>query len=450
MIPGVILMPRRKPTHVQTSKTPYPVLLSRISSLLDQGRGAVVRATNAILTATYWEVGRHIVEYEQAGQARAEYGQELIDRLSADLTRRFGRGFGRSNLFQIRSFYLDWEIVQTPSGRFQAQVKCPDLSTGSAESKVQTLSGQFEAAPKRQTPSGKSGIPILQTPSGKSPAQGKEILQTVSANLQVPGTGHLPSNVPGSLLDVFPLSWSHYVRLMSVPDDLARSFYEHEAIHGAWSVRQLDRQIGTQFFQRTALSRNKEALLRKGRHAAPAAAVTPHELLRDPYVLEFLDLKDEYSENDLEEALIRHMETFLLELGAGFSFVARQKRIRIGSTWYRMDLVFFHRLLRCLVILDLKIEPFTHADAGQMNLYLNYAREHMVMPQENDPVGLILCSAKDDAVVHYAMGGIQAKVFASQYLTVLPDEETLRQEVIKTQKELSLRRTRPGRSRPTP
>jgi predicted nuclease of restriction endonuclease-like (RecB) superfamily len=231
---------------------------------------------------------------------------------------------------------------------------------------------------------------------------------------------------------------------MSVPDELARWFYEDEAIRGAWSVRQLDRQISTQLFERTSLSRNKQAVIRKGRPAKPEDAVTLEEAVRDPYLLEFLNLKDEYSENDLEEAIIQHLQAFLLEMGDAFSFVARQRRLRIGNVWYRMDLVLFHRLLRCLVIIDLKIGEFTHADAGQMNLYLNYAREHMTFAGENEPVGLILCSEKNDAVVRYAMGGIQAKVFASKYLTVLPDPETLRREILATKHALETRAAAKG------
>jgi len=187
-------------------------------------------------------------------------------------------------------------------------------------------------------------------------------------------------------------------------------------------------------------------LIARGQQARPQDAVSLAEELRDPYVLEFLDLKDEYSEAELEEALIRHLEAFLLELGAGFTFVARQKRIRVGDEWYRIDLLLFHRRLRCLVVIDLKIGKFTHADAGQMNLYLNYVREHMMEPGESEPVGLILCSAKNDAVVHYAMGGIKAKVFASHYLTALPDPETLRQEILSTKQAFEARAAlhRPG------
>jgi hypothetical protein len=180
-------------------------------------------------------------------------------------------------------------------------------------------------------------------------------------------------------------------------------------------------------------------MLLKGQEPRPEDAVSIQDTIRDPYLLEFLDLKDEYSENDLEEALIQHLEYFLLELGNGFTFIARQKRILIGNVWYRMDLVFFHRVLRCLVIVDLKTDPFSHADAGQMNLYLNYARENMMMPGEAEPIGLILCSEKDDAVVHYATGGIKTQVFASRYLTVLPSEETLRQEILTTQRALATR-----------
>jgi predicted nuclease of restriction endonuclease-like (RecB) superfamily len=210
-------------------------------------------------------------------------------------------------------------------------------------------------------------------------------------------------------------------------------------------VRQLDRQIATQFFERTALSRNKEAMILKGRQPKPEDAVTLEETIRDPYLLEFLNLKDPYSETELEEALILQLEAFLLELGAGFTFVARQKRIRIGDEWYRMDLLLFHRRLRCLVIIDLKVGKFTHADAGQMNLYLNYAKEHLMEPGESEPVGLVLCSEKNDAVVHYAMGGIRANVFASRYLSVLPDAETLRREILKTKHALQTRAAARGK-----
>jgi predicted nuclease of restriction endonuclease-like (RecB) superfamily len=214
----------------------------------------------------------------------------------------------------------------------------------------------------------------------------------------------------------------------------ARVFYESEALRGGWSVRQLDRQISTQFYDRAIHSKRPQALLDHGLVPQSGDAMPVEAEIRDPYLLEFLNLKDEYSESDMEEALVRHLETFLLELGNGFTFVARQKRILVGNEWYRIDLMLFHRRLKCLVIIELKIGKFTHSDAGQMNLYLNYVREHLMEPGENEPVGLILCSAKDDAVVHYAMGGIKAKVFASRYRTTLPSPEILRREILATQR----------------
>ena len=372
---------------VPPSPVYYGRLVSDISGLLEQARRTVVRSSNGILTATYWGIGRRIVEFEQGGKERAEYGRELLKRLGHDLTARFGRGFSERNLEQMRGFYIGWEISQTPSAKLEARVK------------VQTLPGQ--SIEKEQTPS---------------------------------------AQLNAVLMGVFPLSWSHYVRLLSVEKSQARAFYEEEAIRGGWSVRQLDRQISTQFFERAAHSQRQELMLVRGRRPKPEDAASLDDTVRDPYLLEFLNLKDEYSESELEEAIICHLEGFLLELGAGFSFVARQKRIRIGDEWYRIDLLLFHRRLKCLVVIDLKIGKFTHADAGQMNLYLNYAREHLVEPGENEPVGLILCSAANNAVAHYAMGGIQAKVFASHYLTNLPDEEALRREILTTQRAIQSQR----------
>jgi predicted nuclease of restriction endonuclease-like (RecB) superfamily len=238
---------------------------------------------------------------------------------------------------------------------------------------------------------------------------------------------------------IFPLPWSHYVRLLSVKSEAARRFYEQEAIRGGWSIRQLDRQINSQFYERTALSKNKAAMLTKGQQARPEDLVTPEQEIKDPYVLEFLDLKDEYSESDLEAALIEKLEHFLLELGGDFAFIGRQRRLRIGDEWYRIDLLFFHRRLRCLVIIDLKLGRFTHADAGQMHLYLNYAREHWMLPEENPPVGLILCASKSNTLAKYALEGLPNKVLAAEYRTALPEEETIAAELEKTRKRLDLR-----------
>jgi predicted nuclease of restriction endonuclease-like (RecB) superfamily len=296
----------------------------------------------------------------------------------------------------MRLFYLAYppeRIWQTLSAKSQLNRQAP--------------SGEIGRAEKKQTLSAELGD--------------RQILQTLSGELSL-----------STIARHFPLSWSAYVRLLSVKNENARSFYETEALRGGWSVRQLDRQINSQFYERTALSRDKAAMLRKGAEALSEDRVSPEEEIKDPYVLEFLGLKDEYSETDLEEALIRHLETFLLELGGDFCFIGRQKRLRIGDEWYRLDLLFFHRRLRCLVVIDLKIGKFTHADAGQMHLYLNYAREHWVRESENPPVGLILCAQKDEAVARYALEGLPNKVMASEYRTALPDEKTLAAEIERT------------------
>lgn len=322
-------------THPRLPKQ-YDRLLADVSGLLEQARRTAVRSVNAVLTSVYWQIGCRIVEHEQGGKQRAEYGRELLVHLGEDLTRQYGRGFSWRNLYQMRLFYQGWEILQTPSAKFEARVICSSLSS--------------ELSP-----------PKFQTPSGES-----ETVQTAPAQL----AAMLP---PGT----FPLSWSHYVRLMSVDKPQARAFYESEAIRADWSVRQLDRQISTQFYERTAHSKRPAALMARGQMTRPEDAVSLQDEVRDPYLLEFLNLKDEYSESELEEALVHHLEAFLLELGAGFTFVARQKRMRVGDEWYRIDLLLFHRRLRCLVVIDLKIGKFTHADAGQMNLYLKlHARAH--------------------------------------------------------------------------
>ncbi len=221
------------------------------------------------------------------------------------------------------------------------------------------------------------------------------------------------------------MPWSHYVRLLSVENPHARQFYEAEAIRGAWSVRQLNRQINSMFYERTALSRNKVAMLSKSHTPKPDDTVTPEEQIRDPLVLEFLNLKNEYAESDLEDALIHHLEEFLLELGGDFTFVGRQKRLRLDDKWFKVDLVFFHRKLRSLIIIDLKIGEFSHADAGQMNMYLNYAKAHWTQEGENPPVGLILCADKGHDEARYALEGLGNKVLTTTYRMTLPEEKVL-------------------------
>jgi predicted nuclease of restriction endonuclease-like (RecB) superfamily len=367
----------------------YAGLHGEIVALLEAARRSAARSVNALMTATYWEIGRRVVEFEQGGRDRAAYGEALIDRLAADLSARFGRRFSPRNLWQIRAFHLAW----------------------------------------------RPGDEILQTASAESGAVG--IVRTASAQ----------SVALSKLAQAFPLPWSAYVRLLSVKNPQARSFYETEALRGGWSVRQLDRQIGSQFYERTALSRNKAAMLDRGGDATPDDLVTPEQAIKDPFVLEFLDLKDEYSESDLEDALIQRLSDFLLELGDDFAFVGRQRRLRLDDSWFRVDLLFFHRRLKCLLIIDLKVGKFSYADAGQMHLYLNYAREHWMKAGENPPVGLILCAEKGAAEAHYALEGLTNKVLAAEYQTVLPDEKLLAEQLAKTRRELEEGVPRGGISR---
>jgi predicted nuclease of restriction endonuclease-like (RecB) superfamily len=240
------------------------------------------------------------------------------------------------------------------------------------------------------------------------------------------------------LANVFPLPWSAYVRLLSVSDPNARSFYEKETLRNGWSVRQLNRQITSQFYERALLSRDKSVLLQQD--SPPTPEVIPEHAIRDPFILEFLELKDEYSESDFEEALISHLMEFMLELGDDFAFVGRQRRLRIDDSWFRIDLLFFHRRLRCLLIVDLKVGKFSYADAGQMNMYLNYAKEHWTMPEENPPIGLILCAEKGAGEAHYSLSGLPNTVMASEYKVQLPDEKLLADELIRSQRSLAERK----------
>jgi predicted nuclease of restriction endonuclease-like (RecB) superfamily len=264
-----------------------------------------------------------------------------------------------------------------------------------------------------------------------------------SSDIPQSTTGQSLSKHPHTLEELahrFSLAWTHYTRLLRVENPLAREFYETEALRGGWSVRQLERQINTQFYERTALSRNKTAMLLKGAKSQPGDALTPDEEVRDPLVLEFLGLKDEYSETNLEDALIRHLESFLLELGGAFTFVGRQKRLRIDHEWFRVDLLFFHRRLRSLIVIDLKTGPLRHADVGQMHLYLNYACAHWCEPGENPPIGLILCTEKGASLARYALEGLPNPMLVREYRTALPDEKRLAAEIAAARKMLEARR----------
>jgi predicted nuclease of restriction endonuclease-like (RecB) superfamily len=359
----------------------YQDIQTGIIDLLESARRTAARNVNALMTASYWEIGRRIVDFEQGGEGRAGYGEGLLKDLSAKLSTRFGRGFSVVNLQQMRNFYLCWPAEQI-----------------------------------HQTPSAKSsGLVTIQATPAQSP------------DLQLLATH-------------FPLPWSAYVRLLSVKNLSGRNFYETEALRCGWSVRQLDRQINSQFYERIALSKNKAAMLEKAEIAEPGDAMSAEEVVKDPFVLEFLNLKDEYSESDLEDALIQHLADFLMELGDDFAFVGRQRRLRLDDSWFRVDLLFFHRRLQCLVIIDLKVGKFSYADAGQMHLYLNYAREHWMKPGENPPIGLVLCAAKGSAEAHYTLDNLANTILAAEYRTVLPDETLLAEELVRTRQLLETRK----------
>jgi predicted nuclease of restriction endonuclease-like (RecB) superfamily len=381
----------------------YAGLVGGISHLLEAARHATVRVTNSLMTATYWEVGRRVVEFEQGGSQRAGYGEELLARLSNDLTQRLGRGFGVDNLENMRRFYL-----AMPEGKIS-----------------ETLSRKLFTASGHSADSG--GV--------------RKISETVSRNFTLE-----------QLATTLPLPWSHYVLLSRHARSAeAFDFYHAEALRGGWSVRQLDRQISSLFYERTALSRNKAALLKQGARPQAADLLGVEDAVRDPLFLEFLDLRDEYSETELEDALIRQLETFLIELGGDFAFVGRQRRLRVDDEWYRVDLIFFHRRLRSLVLIDLKLGKLTHADAGQMHLYLNYAAEHWTHPGENPPVGLILCSSAGQSLVRYTLDALPNKVMAREYRLALPDEKLLVKELEQARRRVErnqiLRRS-PTRARP--
>jgi predicted nuclease of restriction endonuclease-like (RecB) superfamily len=363
-------------TAIQLPIAEYTRIHSDVVAVLHAARAATVRSVNAMMTASYWEIGRRIVEFEQAGTDRANYGQQLLKRLAADLTARFGRGFGVVNLQQMRNFYLAWPPAQ-----------------------------------------------IYQTVSDKFPLKNISS-EVVVESATLPATGSPQYPLP-ALAHAFPLPWSAYVRLLSVKNPRARRFYQTEALRCGWSVRQLDRQINSQFYERTLLSQNKQAMLELAMQSQPSDQITPEQAIKDPFVLEFLNLKDQYSETDLEEGLIQNLADFLLEPGDDFAFVGRQRRLRLDDSWFRIDLLFFHRRLKCLIVIDLKVGKFSYADAGQMHLYLNYAREHWMKPGENPPIGLILCSAKGEAEVRYALDNLPGKILAAEYRTLLPDETLL-------------------------
>jgi predicted nuclease of restriction endonuclease-like (RecB) superfamily len=336
----------------------------KIVELLKEARKSVVRTINKTMVLTYFEIGRIIVEEEQKGKIRAEYGKELLKGLSDKLTAEFGKGFSITNLKQMRQFYLTYSISDT-------------------------VLEKIENSKKQQLPS-----------------VSFEKSQTLS--------------------DEFNLSWSHYLFLMRIENQDERKFYEKEAIENNWSLRELKRQFNSALYERLVLSRDKNGvkqLSEKGQ-----IIEKPQDTLKDPYILEFVGLKEStrYNETELEQKLIDKLEHFLLELGKGFAFIGRQVRFTFNEEHFRVDLVFYNRLLRCFVLIDLKIGQLTHQDLGQIQMYVNYYDRHVKLPEENKTIGIILCKDKNDALVEITLPENNEQIFASKYLTVLPSKEELK------------------------
>ncbi|MCU7549867.1 PDDEXK nuclease domain-containing protein [Chitinophagaceae bacterium LB-8] len=339
----------------------------------------VQKQVNTALTLRNWLIGYHIFQYEQQGEDRAQYGEQLFKKLAQQLKDAKIKGLSFTNLYLCRQFYLAYpQILQ------------------SAAEYLQPSQNQLNI--------------ILQSPTEKSAG--------------------LPQT-PGKLL-LEKLSFTHFVELVKCEEPLKRLFYETQALKNQWSVRELQRTMNSMLYERTGLSSDKKAIVKSYKVGSESQI---DDVLRSPYVLEFLGLEEKpsYSEGDLEQAIINHLQIFLLEMGRGFCFEARQKRITFDNTHYRIDLVFYHRVLKCHVLIDLKLGEFSHADAGQMNVYLNYYKENEMEKGDNPPVGIILCAGKNEALVKYATTGLPQKVFVSKYLINLPSEKELEKIILEEQ-----------------
>jgi predicted nuclease of restriction endonuclease-like (RecB) superfamily len=321
--------------------------LEQVKSLLFEAQQRVVHSVNSIMVQTYFELGKQIVEHEQEGKNYANYGEYLLEALSENLTKEFGKGYSKRNLELIRKFYLTYKIAKSP------------------------------------------------------------ISQSIS--------------------------WTHYLQLMRIQNEDERVFYENEIVSNNWSVRELNRQINTSLYERLLLSKNKTEILKLSQEGQ--IIEKPKDIIKDPYILEFLNLPENhsYNESELEQALIDKLEHFLLELGKGFTFVGRQVRFTFDEEHYRIDLVFYNRLLKCFVLIDLKIGKLKHQDIGQMQMYVNYYDRFVKLEDENKTIGIILCKDKKDTLVEITLPENNEQIFASKYELILPSKKELK-EVIESNK----------------
>lgn len=329
---------------MQIQENKYQSLVEHIGVLLHDGRLKAVQSVNTILVNTYWEIGRYIVEFEQKGNEKAEYGSQLFERLSKDLSLAYGKGFSRSNLVYIRKLYLAFPICETLS--------------------------------------------------------------------------HI-------------LTWSHYFEILKADSDLEISFYSKQCEKEKWSVRELRREMNSMLFHRIALSKDKEGVLKLAREGH--SVETPEDLIKDPFVLEFLNIPQQfkYLEGELEDKIISNLQQFIMEMGKGFAFIGRQYRMSLGGKHFYLDLLFYHRILKCFVLIDLKRGEIDHQDIGQMNLYLNYFKKEEATEGDNEPVGIILGAYKNHILVEYATNSITNKVLLSKYQLYLPDKELLAKQLAK-------------------
>lgn len=324
------------PTDIE--KPLYDQLVVQIGVLLQNGRQQAAQTVNTILVQTYWHIGQYIVEFEQKGNERAEYGSQLFERLSKDLTLLYGKGFSRSNLLYMRKLYLSFPICETLS--------------------------------------------------------------------------HI-------------LTWSHYFEILKADNPLEISFYTKQCQYERWSVRDLKRQMKSSLFERLALSKDKDGVLKLANEGH--IIETPEDLIKDPFVLEFLNIPEQhhYMEGELEDRIISNLQRFIMEMGKGFAFIGRQYRMSIGGKHFYLDLLFYHRILKCFVLVDLKRGEIDHLDVGQMNLYLNYFKKEEATEGDNEPIGIILGARKNHILVEYATDSITNKVLLSKYQLYLPDKELL-------------------------
>ncbi len=337
---------------MKIENTLYLNLIDSIGNLLAESRKHVAVKINTVLLITYWQIGRHIVEFEQKGEIRADYGTELLKNLSKDLTINYGKGFSRSNLTYMRKFYLAFPNFQTASGKFKISETAPHI-----------------------------------------------------------------------------LSWSHYFEILKADSDLEFNFYLKQCQKENWSVRELKRQMKSMLFQRLALSKDKEGILKLAEQGQQLQ--NPEDIIKDPYILEFLNLpqKEKYLEGELEDQIIENIQHFLLELGKGFAFIKRQYHMHIGGRYFSVDLVFYHRILKCFVIIDLKRGEINHQDVGQMNLYLNYFKKEENTDSDNEQIGIVLGAYKDQILMEYATQNISNKLFVSKYQLYLPKKEDFEKEM---------------------